>query len=121
MGIQNAFDPIAPEDLGPPVFTTVQASLFNRLRSTRGKNAGNLAWLLVRLAQPDHREHDDACTLILAQPLADLTALLSVVSGARAGAKRVAARDMLAAIADALETARAGAHTREKSKKPSKV
>lgn len=122
MGIRNAFDPIDPSELGPPAYTTVQASLFNRLRKSHGKNAGNLAWLLVRLAQPDHREHEDAIALILERDAASLAALLSIVGAARAAARPPGARAMLAAIVEALETAQVNAIDREKheSKKRAK-
>lgn len=122
MGIRNAFDPVDPKSLGTPVYTTVQASLFNRLRKSHGKNAGNLAWLLVRLAQPDHREHDEACQMILARDTAALAALSASVGEARTAARTDAARDMFATIVESLDFARDSARNREReTKKASKL
>lgn len=117
MSIRDAFAPLSPDDIGTPAYVSVQASLFNRLRKQHGKNAGNLAWLLVRLAQPDHREHDEACAMIVARDSASLSALLSTVSTARDAARPAGARAMCEAIAEALVFARDGAKNREKATK----
>jgi hypothetical protein len=82
--IGDAFLPPDPASLGVPALSTLQTSLFNRLRKTYGNRSGAMSWLLVRLAQPSHRDHMAALTAIEAQPTATLSALSLVVAAARA-------------------------------------
>ncbi len=96
--------------------TSAQCSLYQRLRKSHGNRAGALAWLLVRLAQPDHREHEEACEAVMAQSPADLTALLAVVRVACGAARAPGARDILVAISTVLETAFASATLQERAR-----
>ncbi len=105
MAIRDAFLPIDPSTLGTPVAQSVQCSLYMRLKKTHGKNAGSLGWLLVRLGQPEHREHDEAIEMIMGRPSADLVALSSVVGSARAAAKTPAARDLCGAVIEVINLA----------------
>ena len=115
MAIRNAFDPVDPLSLGTPAYTSVQASLFNRLRKTRGKTAGDLGWLLVRLGQPDHREHAEACDTIMTRPASELAALSAVVVAARDSLKGPGPRELCSAILEVLSSAHASAALQAKA------
>ncbi len=107
MSIKDAFDP--PDFTrvrSASAATSVQSSLYQRLRKTRGDKAGSLGWLLVRLGQPDHREFDDALEAIATRPLSDLVAFSALVSGARAAAKAPGASELCDAILNELDGAR---------------
>jgi hypothetical protein len=113
MAIKDAFLPIDPSTLGTPVAQSVQCALYMRLRKTHGKNAGNLGWLLVRLGQPNHREHDEACSAIMTRPSDELATLTIAVTSARTAAKTADARELCVAILDVLGLATAVAGTRK--------
>lgn len=88
---------------------SVQMSLWRRLHPGRsGADAGALSWLLIRLAQPDHRDHVEACRAISACALPHLAALLSIVRGARDAARSGPARELAARIAWRLDPDREG-------------
>ncbi len=115
MAIGDAFlPPDFSRSTATAVATSVQCSLYQRLRKSHGNRAGALAWLLVRLAQPDHREHEEAFDSLLSQPMPALAALSTIVGSARAaaGPGKPGVRELFDAIAVALETARAAAHLR---------
>jgi hypothetical protein len=112
MSISRAFDPPTPGPLSTSVAQSVQSSLYQRLRKTYKDRAGDVGWLLVRLGQPDHREHDEACQAVNARSLADITAFLAVVRAAPRSRRTPAADDLVRAIADVLELAAAAATMR---------
>ncbi len=113
MTISRAFDPPSPGALASDVARSVQSSIFQRLRPRYKDRAGDLAWLIVRLGQPEHREHEEAFDLMLARPLSDLTALLSVVRAPARAPRSAAAVALVAAIAEAIETAMASVAARQ--------
>lgn len=112
MSIRDAFIPAGPDDVGVPFYVSIQASLYNRLRRSRGKAAGSLGWLLVRLGQPGHREHAEAVELVSDRPTADLAALSLIVGAARAAARTAPARELCDAILLELDTASVVSATR---------
>lgn len=67
-----------------PAVTSLQTSLFSRLRRGYGRSAGTLGWLLVRLGQPDHGDYEAACEALRARPSTELLSLLGTVRAARA-------------------------------------
>ena len=115
MAIKNAFDPIDPLSLGTPAYQTVQASIYGRLRKTRGKTAGDLGWLLVRLGQPSHREHEEALETIMTRPASELAALSTVVVAARDSLKGPGPRELCVAILEVLSSAHASASLQAKA------
>ncbi len=74
----RAFDKPAANSLMTPAAQSVQASLYGRLKKKHGNNSGMLGWLLVRAAQPDHKQHAYAIEKLNDQTVADLAALLDV-------------------------------------------
>jgi hypothetical protein len=97
MTISKAFDP--PSDA--PAFSPaqrVQCAIFRRLRPRYRDRAGDLGWLLVRLGQPEHREHEAAVEGVLTRSLAELTYLLEVIRTTRSMAKTADARAFCDAI-----------------------
>ena len=66
----DLLQPLSPDELAAELagkasrsaVVAVQMSLWRRLSKGRPRGrAGSLAWLLVRLGQPSHREHRNAC------------------------------------------------------------
>ncbi len=95
----NRFDaallPATPHELvtEKPWLQRVQSSLYRRLASTYGNSrAGLVSWLLIRLAQPSHRDHR-SCAESLAsrhrERSSELAALVVAARGAR-GAPTIA-------------------------------
>ncbi len=102
----SAFDPPDPSSLGTPAVQSVQASLYLRLKKARGNKAGDIGWLLVRLAQPDHPRHEPALAALSALGVGDLRAL-AVTARATCAAPKIAARadarELAAAIVEQLQ------------------
>lgn len=118
MAIKDAFlPPDFSHSQATLAATSVQCSLYQRLRKTYANRAGSLAWLLVRTVQPDHREHEEAMAEVMARDAATLAALSLVVSAARAAAKTEDARVMCATILEGLKEATLNARDREKASK----
>lgn len=109
MAISDAFLPPDPNSLGAPVAQRVQCAIYMRLKKTHGNRAGALGWLLVRLGQPDHREHDEALDTIMTRAPSELAALSSAVGAARAAAKAPGAVELCVAILEVLASAQASA------------
>ena len=112
MSISRAFDAPSTEPLPAAVAQSVQSSLWQRLKPKYRDRAGDLAWLLVRLAQPEHREHDEACEAIMARSSEDLADLLSVVCAAPRAPRNPSAAAMVRDVASVIETAIASAKLR---------
>jgi hypothetical protein len=68
-----------------------------------------IGWLLVRLAQPQHRDHEAAIAAIERRPLAELVDLRAVVAAARSAAASDAVRDLADLVIAALDDAARGA------------
>ncbi len=106
MTISRAFDP--PDFAAAAAVDSaksVQTSLFQRLKKKYGNRAGDLGWLLVRLGQPQHREHGAALDAIVTRPVEELTLFQSLVSAASSAAKTQGARDMCGVILTSLHWA----------------
>lgn len=60
----NLWAPPTPEEKAAynakAIISSVQTSLFCALRQPLRHNAGRMAWALIRLVTPEHRDHDDA-------------------------------------------------------------
>jgi hypothetical protein len=105
----DLLQPLSPDELAADqavkasrgAVVAVQMSLWRRLSKGRPRGrAGSLAWLLVRLGQPSHREHRNACAsaddlegAALVELLAAVRATASAATGpARELADRIAWR-----------------------------
>lgn len=102
----SAFDPPDPSSLGTPAVQSVQASLYLRLKKARGNKAGDIGWLLVRLAQPEHPRHESAIAAISALCVADLRGLAATARATLAAPKisaRADARELAGAVVSALD------------------
>lgn len=109
MSISRAFDPPSHSPLVGAVAQSVQSSLWQRLKPAYRDRAGDLAWLLVRLGQPSHREHDEAVTAIMLRPASELAALSSAVGAAPRSPRSADASALVAAILEVLSAAQASA------------
>ena len=94
-----AFAPRDPSELARDAARAatawVQSSLFNRLKRAFGtSNAGTIAWMMLRAADPSHADHDAACEALKARSGRELAELWSAAEGcekaARGGALEVA-------------------------------
>lgn len=89
----------------------MQSSIYARLKKTHGNKSGAMAWLLVRLGQPDHDAYQEAFDALSRNPSA-LSSLL-VVARATAAApvvgRRKEARELAEEIVTALESLTAAA------------
>lgn len=112
MSISRAFDPPSQAPLAGAVAQSVQSSLWQRLKPTYRDRAGDLAWLLVRLGQPSHREHDEAIETIMGRPASELAALSSVVAAPSRARRNADASALVAAILEVLSAAQASATMR---------
>ncbi len=117
MSISRAFDPPAVGALPGSVAQSVQSSLWQRLKPTYRDRAGDLAWLLVRLGQPDHREHGEACDAIMARPASELAALSGFVGAAPRGPRSAEAAALVAVILEVLMDALASQALRARAAK----
>lgn len=109
----RAFDAPSPDSLLRPAVTCLQASLYGRLKKRYGNKAGDLGWLLVRLAQPSHRDHASAMRALESRSSEDFGAMLEAVKGAETApsvAGRSECRDLchrILAVFSSLGAARA--------------
>lgn len=97
---------VRPEDLLPPAQTSVQSSLYQRLRKPRGRQAGTVAWLLVRAAQPDHAHHADALAALSRLGISGTQDFAQIARATLAGSvisNRLETRELAQAIVDALD------------------
>jgi hypothetical protein len=104
----TAFDAPNPLSMLSPAMTSVQSSLYQRLRRSRGSKAGEVAWLLVRLVQRDHRDHKAATEAFDALPPSVLQDLWKVARATRDSPvirKRIDTAELATAIALYCETA----------------
>jgi len=100
---------VTPRERAHAAACSVQTSLFGRLRRGRsGSNAGRLAWMLIRAAQPDHVECGDALNALAATSTEDLRVWLIAARGARDSLKSAAAAAVAGDVACAVEAALAG-------------
>ena len=74
----SAFDAPDPATLGTPAVQSVQSSLYLRLKKSKGNKAGDIGWLLVRAAQPEHDRHASALAALSSQGTAGVRALVAV-------------------------------------------
>ena len=86
---------------------SVQASLYQALRPTFRSNSGHAGWALVRLAQPDHREHLASLETAAKLSTSQRAACLAAIAKQRAKASRLGEQGkvkvrILDAIANAL-------------------
>ena len=117
MAIRDAFlPPDFSRSRATSAATSVQCSLYQRLRKSHADRAGALGWLLVRLGQPEHREHDEALETIMTRTPAELAALSSVVGAARAAAKGAGASEICDAILEVMASAQASASLQAKAR-----
>lgn len=94
---------VTPRERAHAAAAAVQTSLFGRLRKARGSAvAGRLAWMLVRLAQPDHVDSGAACEALRGFTDADVRLFLEVAKAAAVTAKREGAAEVAAAVVEAL-------------------
>jgi hypothetical protein len=98
----RAFDPPDPATLLPSPVQSIQSSLYQRLRRSYGRQAGTVGWLLVRLAQPKHRDHASAVASVSALPRGPLGALAACARATLDAATRPDARELAAGIVTAL-------------------
>lgn len=101
----HAFDAPEPSTLGVSGIQSVQSSLYLRLRKTYGNKSGTMGWLLVRLAQPEHADHQAAFDALSSRPQT-LGGLLRIARATLASpniASKPAARDVAGAVVSALE------------------
>ncbi len=92
----SAFEPPTPGSTGVSFVQTVQSSLYMRLKKTHGSKAGAMAWMLVRLGQPDHDQSLEANEAISRNPAA--------ISGLLAVARATAGAPVVAGGSDAVVT-----------------
>lgn len=98
---ESAFDAPDPSSLGTPAVQSVQASLYLRLKKSRGNKAGDIGWLLVRSAQPEHPRHPAALAALSSLGLEGLRAL-AATARATSAAPKIAARSDARALAQAI-------------------
>lgn len=89
----GVFERAAPQ--AAPATQSVQSSLYRRLVRTHGKAAGDVGWMLVRAAQPGHRDHRSAVQALQRLELPSLRELSTVVA---ASARAMGAREDCAAL-----------------------
>jgi hypothetical protein len=102
----GALDAPDASTLLPSATQSVQSSLYQRLRRTRGRRAGQVGWLLVRTAQPDHAAHADALaelSRIGAPGVRELAQIARGTATATTIAGRADSRDLAQAIVAALD------------------
>lgn len=105
----GAFDPPDPATLGTPVVQSVQSSLYQRLRRSKGGKAGSIAWLLVRAGTPKHAAHGEAMTILEGLSAGALAELLAVVRGS-GGSPLISGRAACAELVRGIEAVLVGLH-----------
>lgn len=99
---ENAFRAPTPGSTRTSAQQSVQASLYGRLKRRYGDTAGDVGWLLIRAAQPEHRDHEEARAMLASREADELAFLASVAS---ASVRAMAARAECAALAEAVRKA----------------
>jgi hypothetical protein len=81
----RVLDPATPTDLAVSAVTSVQTSLFSRLRRELGAKAGIVSWCIVRAGQPDHCDHEAALATLRQLDPATLDRYAATARAALAG------------------------------------
>lgn len=77
---------------------SLQSSLYQRLKRSRGAAAGQIGWMLLRLAQYEHRDHDEAADTFCALSKTDQRALLAIARDAARAMKTSESRELADAV-----------------------
>ncbi len=95
-----------PREEGAVAVSSVQTSLFSRLKRAKGGPlAGKLSWMLVRAGTPGHPDSEAALAALATFPITDLRMFAIVAAAARDSLPGVAARALAAGVVGAVEGA----------------
>jgi hypothetical protein len=95
---------VTPREAAHAAATSVQTSLFGRLRKARGSAvAGRVAWMLVRLGQGDHADSGAACEALQGFADSDVRTFLLLAHATRDSLRAGPGAALAGAVAAALE------------------